>query len=199
MAYIGKSPDSLVTGQSTSEDIFPATVNQDDSFGTVYILDADITTKTDIIVTINGVLQSGSAYSMGGTGNRTLTFTAPLTVGDELRVLHIGFKPTTTIFADNTVTNAKMADNAINSAEIADDAITTDHLLNDAVTAEKIHDDVELGGPSKGASSVIRTNANIISENITLDANTNGMSAGPISVASGYTITVPNGTAWSII
>ncbi len=94
---------------------------------------------------------------------------------------------------------SNITDGTVVAAEIANDAITTDHLLNDAVTAEKIHDDVELGGPSKGDSSIIRTNANIISENITLDANTNGMSAGPISVASGYTITVPNGTAWSII
>ena len=179
MSYIGKSPDSLVTGQSTSEDIFIATVNQDDSNGTVFILTADVTIETDIIVTINGVLQSGTAYSMSGTGNRTLTFSAPLTVGDELRVLHIGFKPTTTIFADETVSTAKLVDGA--------------------VTAVKIDSAVELGGPSKGDSSIIRTNANIISENITLDANTNGMSAGPISVASGYTITVPNGTAWSII
>ena len=174
MAYIGKAPDSLVTGQSTSEDIFTATANQ-----TVFTLTADVTIETDIIVAINGVLQSGTAYSMSGTGNRTLTFSAGLTVGDELRVLHIGFKPTTTIFADETVTTAKLVDGT--------------------VTTVKIDSAVELGGPSKGASSIIRTNANIISENITFDANTNGISAGPISVASGYTITVTNGTAWSII
>ena len=174
MPYIGKAPDSLVTGQSTSEDIFTATANQ-----TVFTLTADVTIETDIIVAINGVLQSGTAYSMGGTGNRTLTFSAGLTVGDELRVLHIGFKPTTTIFADETVTTAKLVDGA--------------------VTTVKIDSAVELGGPSKGTSSIIRTNANIISENITFDANTNGISAGPISVASGYTITVTNGTAWSII
>ena len=100
---------------------------------------------------------------------------------------------------DSAINASKIADGTVVAAEIADDAITTDHLENGAVTAEKIDSAVELGGPSKGASSVIRTNANIISENITLDANTNGISAGPISVASGYTITVTNGTAWSII
>ncbi len=172
--YIGKSPDSLVTGQSTSEDIFTATAGQ-----TVFTLTADVTIETDIIVTINGVLQSGTAYAMSGTGNRTLTFTAGLTVGDELRVLHIGFKPTTTIFADSTVSTAKLVDGA--------------------VTAVKIDSAVELGGPSLGTSSIIRTNANTISENVTFDANTNGISAGPISVASGYTITVTDGTTWSVI
>ena len=174
MPYIGKAPDSLVTGQSTSEDIFTATANQ-----TVFTLTADVTIETDIIVAINGVLQSGTAYSMSGTGNRTLTFSAPLTVGDELRVLHIGFKPTTTIFADETVSTAKLVDGA--------------------VTAVKIDSAVELGGPSKGTSSVIRTNANTISENITFDANTNGMSAGTITINSNYTVTLPTGTTWVIL
>ena len=53
------------------------------------------------------------------------------------------------------------------------------------------------GGPSLGTNSIIRTNANTISENITIPANTNGMSAGPITIANGNTVTV-TGT-WSII
>ena len=234
MAYIGKAPDSLVTGQSTSEDIFTATAGQ-----TVFTLTADVTTETDIVVAINGVVQSGTAYGMSGTGNRTLTFTAGLTVGDEVRVLHIGFKPTTTIFADGTVTTPKLADNSVTAAKIgvdvivaediaanaitvselqnnavttakiiddgvttakiADANITTALIADDAVTAAKIHDDVELGGPSLGTSSVIRTNANSISENITFNSNTNGMSVGTITIASGSTVTVASGTTWIIL
>jgi len=53
------------------------------------------------------------------------------------------------------------------------------------------------GGPSLGLNSIIRTNANTISENITIPANTNGMSAGPITIANGNTVTV-TGT-WSIV
>ena len=53
------------------------------------------------------------------------------------------------------------------------------------------------GGPSLGVDSIIRTNGNTISENITIPANTNGMSAGPITIANGNTVTV-TGT-WSII
>ena len=53
------------------------------------------------------------------------------------------------------------------------------------------------GGPSLGTNSIIRTNANTISENITIPANTNGMSAGPITIANGNTVTV-TGT-WSIV
>jgi len=51
--------------------------------------------------------------------------------------------------------------------------------------------------PSLGTSSVIRTNAQTISENITIPSTTNGMSAGPVTIASTYTVTV-NGN-WSVV
>ena len=94
---------------------------------------------------------------------------------------------------------SNITDGTVVAAEIADAAITTDHLLNGAVTAVKIDSAVELGGPSLGTSSVIRTNANTISENITFASNTNGISAGPISIASGNFVAVSSGTTWSII
>ena len=51
--------------------------------------------------------------------------------------------------------------------------------------------------PYLGSNSIIRTNAQNIAENITIDSSTNGMSAGPIEIDSGYTVTV-NGE-WSIV
>lgn len=59
------------------------------------------------------------------------------------------------------------------------------------------------GGPSLGEDSVIRTNPNTISENITVGPTAgsefaNGMSAGPITIANGYTITIESGGAWSV-
>ena len=62
------------------------------------------------------------------------------------------------------------------------------------------------GGPALGEESVIRTNHNVISENITVgpsannDAKfTNGFTAGPVTIANGYTITIESGAAWSVI
>ena len=133
MAYIGKIPDLVnpTTGQSTSEDIFTATANQ-----TVFTLTADVSAETDIIVAINGVVQSGTAYAVSGTGNRTLTFTAGLTVGDQLRVLHIGFKPSTfsSVPLDGTVTTAKLADNSVTSAKIGVDVIVAEDIAANAIT-----------------------------------------------------------------
>ena len=107
---------------------------------------------------------------------------------------------------DNAITAAKIAagavvadiaDDAITNAKMADDAINTAQVVDGAITAAKIHSAVELGGPSLGTASVIRTNAQTISENITIPSTSNGMSAGPITIANTYTVTV-NGY-WSIV
>jgi hypothetical protein len=80
---------------------------------------------------------------------------------------------------------------------ISGNGITTNEILNDTILAADINSAVELGGPSLGTSSVIRTNAQTISENITIASTSNGMSAGPITIADGYTVTV-NGN-WSVV
>ena len=58
------------------------------------------------------------------------------------------------------------------------------------------------GGPSLGSDSVIRTNKDDIGENITFVAGglyENGMSVGPITINSSYTVTVASGCRWVII
>jgi len=89
--------------------------------------------------------------------------------------------------------------NSKNIAELlnGDTTIGTTDIADDAITAAKIADAVALGGPSLGTASIIRTNAQTISENITIGSTTNGMSAGPITIADGYTVTL-TGT-WSIV
>ena len=104
---------------------------------------------------------------------------------------------TTAKIAGDAVDGTKIADNAIDSEHYTDGSIDTAHMANGAITAAKIDSGVELGGPSLGASSVIRTNAQTISENITIPSTSNGMTAGPITIADGYTVTI-NGN-WSII
>ena len=47
--------------------------------------------------------------------------------------------------------------------------------------------------------AIIKRNRAIITENITVTANDRCMSAGPIEIASGTTITIVNGGAWSVV
>jgi len=44
--------------------------------------------------------------------------------------------------------------------------------------------------PYLGTNSILRTNAQNIAENITIDSSTNAMSAGPITIDSGFTVTL---------
>jgi hypothetical protein len=55
------------------------------------------------------------------------------------------------------------------------------------------------GGTSNVASDCIQPNFNTISENYTFDTGYNGVSAGPITIADGFTVTVPVGSAWSVV
>ena len=77
------------------------------------------------------------------------------------------------------------------------ESVGTSDLEDGSVTAAKINSSVALGGPSIGAASIIRTNANTINENLTIPANTNGMSAGPITIANGKTVIIAG--TWSIV
>ena len=55
------------------------------------------------------------------------------------------------------------------------------------------------GGPSLGTNSIIRTNAKVIAENITFAGTENGMTIGPITINSGYTVTVASGSTWVVL
>ena len=113
MAYIGKSPAE--TGQLTSEQEITATAAQ-----VAFDLDTTVARETDIIVSINGVLQPASAYTIGGTYNKTLTFSAPgLTLNDVLRVQHIGYKPTYTTVQNGSIDSAHIAAGSIDIAHLS--------------------------------------------------------------------------------
>jgi len=70
------------------------------------------------------------------------------------------------------------------------DDIETADVADGAITQAKIDPGVALGGPSLGLNSIIRTNADTISEDITIPLGTNGMSAGPITIADTFTLTI---------
>ena len=166
MSYIGFKPvqGNVIVDEFTS------------SGGSTYTLSSQPTNNNVVEVIVGGLTQSSSAYSFSGT---TLTL-AGVASGTKIIVRQHGEKLLIPTPGDATVTTAKISDDAVTVAKIADDA----------VTAAKIHDDVALGGPSLGTSSVMRTNANSISENITVPINTNAMSVGPMTLAVGNTITI---------
>ena len=174
MAYIGKQPANV--GQRSLEDIFTATAAQ-----TVFTLTADVDYESDIIVSINGVVQTNAAFALSGTGSRTLTFVSGMTVGDVVRVLHHGYKPA-------------------GVHEAIDGSITTAKIADDAVTQGKIHSSVVLGGPSIGTiPNMVRTNAKTITAAITFAGTENGITAGPVTFSGAGAVTVTTGSTWHLL
>jgi hypothetical protein len=55
------------------------------------------------------------------------------------------------------------------------------------------------GGSVSGAGGGIIINNDVISVNYTIAAGTNGFSVGPITISSGYAVTVTSGQRWAVI
>jgi hypothetical protein len=53
--------------------------------------------------------------------------------------------------------------------------------------------------PSFSPNVAIYENAQTMSVNYTIPAGTNGMSAGPITIANGVVITIADGSTWTIV
>jgi len=92
----------------------------------------------NVFVTINGVKQHTSSYTIDGT---TLTLSEPPLVGDNIEAVTIHDIGTLNTPADNSVTTAKLADNSVTSAKIAFDVIVADDIANNAVTVAELADD----------------------------------------------------------
>ena len=58
-----------------------------------------------------------------------------------------------------------------------------------------------IGGGATGGSSddIFYENGQTVTANYTLTTNKNAMSAGPITINSGITVTVPSGASWTIV
>ena len=175
MSYIGNTP---TTGHFPTDTLTSVG-------GSTYTLSQTPANAGAIEVSVQGVLQAVSAYTVDGT---TLTL-AGVVSGDVIFVRHLGETLIVPVPGDDTVTTIK----------IVDDAVTTIKIVDGAVTAAKIDSAVSLGGPSLGTNSVIRTNAKTISENITFAGTENGMTIGPITVANTYSVTVTSGSTWTIV
>ena len=54
-------------------------------------------------------------------------------------------------------------------------------------------------GQALDSDSVIRTHIFTISEDVTFAGTENGLSAGPVSIATGSTVTITSPSVWSIV
>ena len=76
-------------------------------------------------------------------------------------------------------------------------SLTINHQTNDISATSG---SMTIDGNALGAiSGVFYENDTNVSSNYTITANKNAMSAGPITIDSGVTVTVPSGSAWTVV
>ena len=124
MGYIGNEP---TTGH------FPVD-NFTSSGGSTYTLAYAPASVGAIEVSVQGVIQSTTAYSISGT---TLTI-AGVTNGDNIFVRHLGETLILPTPADGSVTTAKLGTNSVDGTKIADGSVTTAKLGTNSVDGTKI-------------------------------------------------------------
>ena len=181
---------SAVSGVENSVE-YTATAGQT-SFAAIY--DAG-----NLMVYLNGIRLDGADYTATDGANVVLDTGA--TVGDTVFIQSFG----TFVVADHytkgvadlrflTPTGDGSALTGIDA--LPDQATHTGKFLGTDGT-DATWNTIAGGGPSLGTDSIIRTNAQTISEDITIPVGTNGMSIGDITIADTYTVTVDG--RWVVI
>lgn len=77
-------------------------------------------------------------------------------------------------------------------------ALTINHQTNDisATSGSMTIDGAAVGG---GVNDIFYENGQTVDANYTITSSKNAVSAGPVSIASGVTVTVPSGSRWAVV
>ena len=105
--------------------------------------------------------------------------------------------------AANAVTTTDIQDDAVTSAKVATNAIGIDALnLSDGTSGQALitNGSGTISFGSVGAQSdIFYTNAQTLSTNYSLGANRSAMSAGPVTLGSGVTVTLGSNARWVVV
>jgi len=134
--------------------------------GSTYTLSQSPSTTGAIEVSVQGVTQAVSAYSLSGP---TLTL-AGVVSGDIVFVRHLGETLLVPIVSDDTITTAKIVNDAVDGTKIADNAIDSEHYTDLSIdTAHIGNDQITLAKMAGGTDGQI----------ITYDASGDPVAVGP--------------------
>lgn len=112
--------------------------------------------------------------------------------------------------SDTTITSADILDGTVATADIADNAVTAAKIPDGAITAAKINSGVTLGGAyfqgengtvgaTAGKGDIFRVHEKELNTNVTIAATDNALASGPLTVASGITLTISAGGRLAIV
>lgn len=155
-----------------------------------------VTTTTGTGTLTLGAAATGfQSFSTIGDGNTTY-YTITDTVTGDFEVGIGTYTASGTTLSRTTVLESSNAGALVNFAAGNKDVFVT-------YPAERaVYQDESTGttfSPAFNASNGILLNSATVSANYTIPTGSNAMSAGPVTVASGITVTVPSGSVWAII
>jgi hypothetical protein len=105
-------------------------------------------------------------------------------------------RPTSTVFAQEIIVTPSGTLSSTNLAavlaEIDGDISTTNSSVSSLSSSLSAKADLVAGG-------TIVQNSQSITSSFTFPSNKNGVSGGPITIVDGVTVTIPDGSAWSIV
>ena len=176
MSYLGNEP------QFTQ---YPSKFFNGDGSAMTVSLDYAPPNAAALLVFIDGVRQDTSAYTLSGT---SMTFTGTVPSGtNNVQVVHMGLAIDVGTPGDGTVTAAKLGTTGTPDGS---------KFLRDDMAWQ----DVPAGAPTGGGTEkIFFNNENSVDVNYTIPADTNSVSAGPITIQTGITVTVGATSNWVIV
>nr|BAR32344.1 c1q-like [uncultured Mediterranean phage uvMED] len=189
MSYIGIPPQANFS--SGLLDRFTSTT------GTTVTLTHDIASENDIVVFVNFVKQDSTTYSVGGTGNKTLTLGGTLVSSDIVEVHYLNIVGQTNAPSSGSVGSSQISADVITgqtALAVAPDS-TDELLISDGGTLKRI--DVSLvGGTNTPAFKVyLGSNMTSVTRNTTTKITFDTEVYDTDSAFASNKFTVPSGKA----
>ena len=198
MSYLGNEP------QFTQ---YPSKFFNGDGTAMTVTLDYAPPNAAALLVFIDGVRQDTSAYTLAGT---SMTFTGTVPSGtNNVQVVHLGLTVDVGVPGDDSVTLAKMEHGtqgdilyyASTGTPSRLGSGTSGYFLKTlGASANPAWAEVPAGAPTGGGTEkIFFNNENSVDVDYTIPADTNSVSAGPITIQTGITVTVGATSNWVIV
>ena len=191
MSYIGVPPQA--TFSSGLLDRFTSTT------GTTVTLTHDIASENDIVVFVNFVKQDSTTYSVGGTGNKTLTLGGTLVSSDIVEVHYLNIVGQTNAPSAGSVGSSQLTADSITGqtaeTSIADDDTIIIHDTSASALRKmtKANSVSGGGGVNTPAFSVYSTDGQSITENTYTKIEWDNENFDTANAFSSHKFTVPSG------
>jgi trimeric autotransporter adhesin len=178
---------------------------------TVFTMSVAPSNPSSTLVAISGVVQAPSNYTVAST---TLTFSdAPPSGSNNISVRYLGVPGTTAVgsisfgttgLTPNTSTTGAVTVAGTLVAANGGTGLTSPGTAGNVLTSNGtawVSSAASGGGGQFFGNAAIKTiayNPNTIGENLTVTSGNNGYSAGPVTINSGFTVTLQNNAVWTI-